>query len=177
MKKLILWSVLLTFTFLIFAAVFYFARDRIYDKQVSTPPKETAKRMVTQPASSPQADSLKLVLNGLLKELEQRVEANQQLELKLKEKEAEIERLYVLTDTLKAQIARMRMTAIKVQDLTKTLGSMKTDVLRPIFRDLPNDVLQILYDQARSRDKEKIFNAIPPDRASMILKDMTRNLN
>lgn len=180
MKSLILWSVILVSTFVIFGAAFYFARDQIYEKKAAPQAEklaDTAKRMTTQETSTQRADSLKLVLNGLLKELEANVQENQQLELKLQDKQAEIERLATLNDTLEAQIERMKTTEIKVQDLTKTLGSMKTEVLRPILKDLPNKVLEILYDQARSRDKEKIFNAIPPDRASMILKDMTQNLN
>ncbi|TDI87983.1 MAG: hypothetical protein E2O78_00265 [Caldithrix sp.] len=58
----------------------------------------------------------------------------------------------------------------KLQEMSKMLGSMKPNVLSPVLANLPDNLVQIFYDKAKSRDKVKIFNALPPDRAVKILK-------
>ena len=63
----------------------------------------------------------------------------------------------------------------KLQDLAKMLGSMQPEVLGPILDNLPDRLIQIFYDKAKSKDRAKIFNAMTPERAGKILTDMTRN--
>ena len=60
----------------------------------------------------------------------------------------------------------------RLQDLAKMLGSMKPDVLSPILASLPDNLVKIFYYKAKAKDRAKIFNALPADRAGKILTDI-----
>ncbi len=178
-KTVIVWTLGLSLSFAVFVTAAFYGKTRLQKKKKPGP-----EVVVPDSTVLARVDSLKLVIRELMGQLEQQVAEKQALEDSLEDREARIADLTARRqaqaaeiDSLKHQIESIRATEIKVQDLTKTLGSMKVDVLRPILANLSNEVIQILYDQARTKEKEKIFNALPPDRASQILKNVTRTLN
>jgi len=185
MKTLLIWTLGLTVTFSGFMAAVYLNKDKLYPPATRSGPDRFDPRWARQDSlTRAKIDSLKFVISELLGQLQKLVETTKALEDSLWVREEENEHLATTiaglettVDSLSHTIETIKSTQVKVQDLTKTLGAMKVDVLRPIMANLSDEVIQILYDKAKSKDKRKIFSALPPERASRILKHLTRNLN
>ena len=64
-----------------------------------------------------------------------------------------------------------------IADLAKTLGSLRADDIGPILANLPDDLVQLVYNSARPRDKSKFFNSLSPGRAGRIVRQMVGKVN
>ncbi len=176
-KKLILWVMLFLSTFVCFVAAFYFGKGIFMPTPSEIPePTNPKKVSVVDSTSLARIDSLMLVTDELLKQLSDYVAKTQELEQTVSSQEIQIQELTVKNDSLLKFIEKMKIHSDRIQDLTKTLGSMKTEVLRPILQKLPDEIIQILYVKSKTKDKQKIFSALAPERAGRLLKDMTKAL-
>ena len=90
-----------------------------------------------------------------------------------KERESLNKRIQALEETNKEKIDQEK----ELQDLAKILGTMNADVLSPILQNLPDDVIHIIYDKAKSKDRVTIMNALAPKRAGKIMREMARKPN
>ncbi|MFQ5639694.1 MAG: hypothetical protein ACE5IR_17050 [bacterium] len=175
----------MTISFTGFLAAVYLQKDKLFPKTSEDAASAAAiAAAIENSKAKAKIDSLTLVLDEILLQLQKHVEKTQELERQVEAKNQELQRLAALNeqmtgrnDSLEQQINIIKATEIKVEDLTKTLGAMKLQVLRPIVQNLSDEVIQILYDRAKNKDKQKIFSSLPPKRASQVLKHMTKDLN
>lgn len=186
--KTVLW---ISFYFMAFLAMilgFYYGKDEVVEETKDVPVLNYTKyhtdAQVDDSTYTEKIDSLAVVVEGLLTELSEYVSQLQDRDSRLQEKESQIEKLKRENDKLKAMRAQQKEEKLKfnkaadekkLQELSKMLGSMKSDVLAPVLKNLPDNLVQILYDKAKPRDRSLIFNALPPDRAGKILTRIAGN--
>ena len=60
----------------------------------------------------------------------------------------------------------------ELQELSKTLSSMKADVLGPILENLSDQVVKILYDKAKKKDKANLLKSLKPERAGKLMSEL-----
>ncbi|MFQ5705944.1 MAG: hypothetical protein ACE5HO_00755 [bacterium] len=173
-KTLLIWTLFFTTTLAGFTAAFYFGRDKILPRSKRSQTLRGLNIAVDDSASGAGVDSLTMVTNELLTQLKDYVTQAKQNAKVIALQKKQIELLRATNDSLRQQLQSRQLANNRIQDLTKTLGAMKVDVLEPILENLPDETIQILYDKAKSKDKEKIFNAVNPKRAGRLLRLMTK---
>lgn len=168
-------------------AAFYFGKDHILkytNKEVVVDPNQA--RIDSLNAES--KDSLVIAMNDLIEKLseyEEKINEQENVINKQKKEQEKVNNKYTkeikkLTAINKAlrQISKEEIDKKQektIQDLARTLGSMKVDELRPILKNLPDDMIKLLYNKTKSRDRAKIFNSLPAGRAGRIIRKMTEN--
>jgi flagellar motility protein MotE (MotC chaperone) len=177
LKNIIIWTVIFSSTFGGFVATFYFGKDKFTPtlSKIQKPDRPEAVP-VTDSTSTAAIDSLKLVIDELLKQLSEYIVKTQELEQTVSSQKIEIGDLSAKNDSLRKDIENIKKHSTRIEDLTKTLGAMKPEVLKPILAKLPDEIVQILYVRAKTKDKQKIFSAMPPERAGKLLKEMAKTL-
>ncbi len=188
--KTALWISFYFLSFLATMVLMYFSRDKILEKTDSVPvlnytqyhqDAEMADSVYTE-----HIDSLAVVVEGLLTELTEYVSQLQDRDMKLSQKEFEIKKLKQENARLKELAKTYEERKIsynkaqedkKLQDLVKMLGDIEEEALAPILGNLPDRLVQIFYDKARPKDRSKIFNSLPPERAGKILADIAGGKN
>lgn len=180
--KTVLWISFYFVAFLAMIVGMYFSKDEVVEKTKGVPVLNYTQyhldAMVEDTTYTETIDSLAVVVEGLLTELSEYVSQLRDRDFKLRQQRAEIKKLKHENDELmkmKEQQKEMRVKFSKaqeekkLQELAKMLGAMKPDVLAPVLANLPDNLVQIFYDKAKSRDKAKIFKALTPERAGKIL--------
>lgn len=181
MKKVILWGFVFILTFAAFVALFYFGRAKFWP----APAGEDRTEQVAQPQiahstddslTAIKMDSLIQVTEQLSRQQAGYLKEKQEYEKIIAFQKGQIEVLSAKGDSLAKKMDLLKVQETRISDVTKTLGAMKIAELEPILKKLPDEALQILYTKAKTRDKEKIFRAMPPDRAGRLLNEMAQTL-
>jgi Mg/Co/Ni transporter MgtE len=60
----------------------------------------------------------------------------------------------------------------RIQGLSKTISSIKPEVLKPMLANLPDEVVKIIYDKAKVKDRAKIISALPAERSGRIVRQI-----
>lgn len=181
--KTVLWISLYFMSFLAMIVGLYYSKEQVVENTKAVPVLNYTRyhldAMVEDTTYTETIDSLAVVVEGLLTELSEYVSQLHDRDFKLRQQRAEIKKLKHENDELtkikeRQQEVKTKFSKAqeekKLQEMSKMLGSMKPNVLSPVLANLPDNLVQIFYDKAKSRDKVKIFNALPPDRAVKILK-------
>lgn len=180
--KMVLWISFYFITFMALLLGAYFGKDALFEKTTSVPVLNYTRYhrdAVMQDSSyTEKIDSLAVVVEGMLGELAEYVSQLQDKDFKIAQQRYEIAKLKNENKSLKTTKTKTEEDKVKynkaqeekkLQDLAKMLGSMKPNVLAPVLKNLPDRLVQIFYDKAKSKDRVKIFNALPPERVSKIL--------
>lgn len=186
--KFFIWVSFYFLSFLGLVVGIYLNKDKIHQntKEVSglNYTQYHSDAMIADTSFTESIDSLAVVIAGLLGELTEYVSQVHDRDLKIFNQENEmiklkheIEKLKKTNESHEAEKIKFNKAQNnqKLQDIAKTLGAMKAEILRPVLVNLPDDLIQIIYDRANSKNKTKIFNALPPKRAGKILTDMAGN--
>lgn len=181
--KTVLWISVYFMSFLAMIVGLYYSKEQVVENTKAMPLLNYTQyhldAMVEDTTYTETIDSLAVVVEGLLTELSEYVSQLHDRDFKLRQQRAEIKKLKHENDELtkikeRQQEVKTKFSKAqeekKLQEMSKMLGSMKPNVLSPVLANLPDNLVQIFYDKAKSRDKAKIFNALPPDRAVKILK-------
>ena len=187
--KTVLWISVYFMSFLAMIVGLYYSKEQVVENTKAMPVLNYTRyhldAMVEDTTYTETIDSLAVVVEGLLTELSEYVSQLHDRDFKLRQQRAEIKNLKHENDELMKIKERQQEVKIKfskaqeekkLQEMSKMLGSMKPDVLSPVLANLPDNLVQIFYDKAKSRDKAKIFKALPPDRAVKILKKIVGNI-
>jgi len=187
--KTVLWISFYFISFLAMIVGLYYSKEQVVENTKAVPVLNYTRyhldAMVEDTTYTETIDSLAVVVEGLLTELSEYVSQLHDRDFKLRQQRAEIKNLKHENDELMKIKERQQEVKIKfskaqeekkLQEMSKMLGSMKPDVLSPVLANLPDNLVQIFYDKAKSRDKAKIFKALPPDRAVKILKKIVGNI-
>ena len=187
--KTVLWISFYFISFLAMIVGLYYSKEQVVENTKAMPVLNYTRyhldAMVEDTTYTETIDSLAVVVEGLLTELSEYVSQLHDRDFKLRQQRAEIKNLKHENDELTKIKERQQEVKIKfskaqeekkLQEMSKMLGSMKPDVLSPVLANLPDNLVQIFYDKAKSRDKAKIFKALPPDRAVKILKKIVGNI-
>ncbi|MCH9006532.1 hypothetical protein IIA29_00765 [candidate division KSB1 bacterium] len=187
--KTVLWISFYFISFLAMIVGLYYSKEQVVENTKAMPVLNYTRyhldAMVEDTTYTETIDSLAVVVEGLLTELSEYVSQLHDRDFKLRQQRAEIKNLKHENDELMKIKERQQEVKIKfskaqeekkLQEMSKMLGSMKPDVLSPVLANLPDNLVQIFYDKAKSRDKAKIFKALPPDRAVKILKKIVGNI-
>jgi hypothetical protein len=131
-------------------------------------------------------DSLAYVVEGLLGEMAGYAKKVNERDHELHLKERELNKLKQEVAILRKERSEFDEKKIaynkqqeekKLQSLASTLSTMKADVLRPILENMDDEIIKVLYDKAKQRDRVKIFNALESERAGKILNQIAKNSN
>lgn len=124
-------------------------------------------------------DSLAAVVGGMLNQmadyvtqLKERDEVILQQKWRLEKVDKNSKELKKKIEELKNFNAKQANNDRELQELSKTLSSMKADVLGPILDNLSNQVVKILYDKARKKDKPNLLKALKPERAGKLMSEL-----
>lgn len=183
--KTLLWFTFYFVTFMLLILGLYYGKDRVLETTSNVPVLNYTKyhqdAALADSSYTEKIDSLAVVVEGMLSEMTEYVSQLQKRDYQIAEKNFELDKLKRENSELMDKIAlseenkkkfNKSQDEKKLKDLAKTLGTMKPDVLAPILANLPDNLVQIFYDKAKAKDRVKIFNALPPDRAGRILTDM-----
>ena len=181
--KIIIWSTFYFMTFLCLVVGLYYGRQKVAERTKDMPilgqtPYHIEMSKVDSSAQQV-VDPLSVVMEGLLgqisvnvMELQKRDSTVQALQTELANVAAQGKSLIQEVESLKREIEEKVDRENRIQDLAKTLGAMKSDVLAPILANLPDDMISIVYDKAKAKDRTKIFNSLAPARTGRIMRKM-----
>lgn len=183
--KMVLWISFYFISFLVLLVGAYLGKDALFEKTTSVPVLNYTQyhrdAVVVDSSYTEKIDSLAVVVEGMLGELAEYVSQLQDRDFEIAKQKYEIEKLKNENTSLKTTKVKTEEDKViynkaqedkKLQDLAKMLGSMKPNVLAPVLKNLPDRLVQIFYNKAKSKDRVKIFNALPPDRVGKILTDI-----
>lgn len=186
--KLVLWISFYFLTFLALITGLYMKREKVLEKTSEIPVLNYTRfhhdAQVADSSYTEEIDSLAVVVEGMLSEMTEYVSQLKDRDFKISKLEFEVKKLAQEKKDLQASIdaSEKRKESYsraqqekKLVALAKMLGGMKGETLSPILSNLPDKLIQIFYDKAKAKDRAKIFNSLPPDRAGKILTDMTGN--
>lgn len=181
--KLVLWIAIFVLTFAGMIAGFYFGKEKILAKTQNAPflprTKSHAAAATADTTYDSPMDSLAVVIDGLVAQLSNRIKEIQKRDATIKGLNEQVAALKNENERLKQQMAAMEnLKTLKaqheqrIQDVSKTISSMKVEVLAPILANLPDEVVAIIYDKAKAKDRAKIFSALPPERSGRIVRQI-----
>jgi flagellar motility protein MotE (MotC chaperone) len=186
--KAVLWVSFYFMTFIGLIAGMYLSKDRIVAETEavpflnSTPFHEYVSNLDS--TSLHLVDSLGVVMEGMLGQMGSYVMEMQSRDSTIQALKSELDQLYTERENLNKRIEALEESSKdkvdqekELQDLAKILGTMNADVLSPILQNLPDDVIRIVYDKAKSKDRATILNSLAPERAGKIMRDMAIKRN
>ncbi len=179
--KAVLWISFYFMTFLGLIAGMYFSKERIVEETQDMPVLSRTEwhEFVTSIDSTSLhlVDSLGVVMGGMLGQMSFYVTEINKRDSTIQALKTELAGLYKERESMQNTIASLREAnkdkidqEKELQDLAKTLGRMKADVLKPILQNLPDEVIRIVYDKAKSKDRTKLLNSLAPDRAGRLMR-------
>ena len=188
--KIILWMSFYVVVFLGMVLGMYYQKEAVIEQTANIPfldYKDIETDAFVEDSTYYQTmDSLAVVIEGLLGEMAGYVKKVNERDYEIHIKERELNKLKQELEILKQErsefddkkVAYNRQQEDKrIQSLATTLSTMKTDVMRPILKNMDDDVIKVLYDKAKAKDRVKIFNALDSDRAGKILNQIAKNSN
>ena len=182
--KLVLW---VSFYFIAFAgmvAFMYVRKDTVIEKTEEVPflnYTEYHRDAIIADDSSyvEKIDSLAAVVGGMLNQmadfviqLKERDEMILQQNWRLEKVNKNEEELKNKIEELKNFNAKQANNDKELQELAKTLSSMKGDVLSAILENLSDQVVKILYDKAKKKDKANLLKSLKPERAGKLMNEL-----
>jgi len=185
--KLVLW---VSFYFIAFAgmvAFMYLRKDTVIEKTEEVPflnYTEYHRDAIIADDSSyvEKIDSLAAVVGGMLNQmadyviqLKERDEMILQQKWRLEKVNKNEEELKKKIEELKNFNAKQANNDKELQELAKTLSSMKADILGPILENLSNQVVKIIYNKATKRDKANLLKSLKPERAGKLMSELAGN--
>lgn len=176
MKSLILWISFFSLSFVGFVAAFYYSRNSLMPSLKGKAEENEISLTLPDSTSTSKVDSLTLVIDELLHQLRNNISRAKELEKIVAEQKATIAHLNATNDSLRTLLKKMKQENNSIQDLTKTLSSMKIEILKPILANLSDEVVQILYQRAKTREKRKFLSAMSPKRAGKIMNKLAKGL-
>lgn len=117
---------------------------------------------LTSARRPPVKDTLLRVLEDSIATLAEHLEERDQSLIALQEQVRETE----------AQIASLEGRTQQAAELTKTLSRMEIDELTPILSRIGMATLKQLYNTATGRNKTKLIQAMPPERAARFVNQV-----
>ncbi len=127
-------------------------------------------------------DSLAAVVGGMLNQmadyviqLRERDEMILQQKWRLEKVNKNEEELKKKIEELKNFNANQANNDKELQELAKTLSSMKADILGPILENLSNQVVKIIYNKAKKRDKANLLKSLKPERAGKLMSELAES--
>jgi len=186
--KMVLW---ISFYFMSFIALLlgmYFAKDNIVEKTNDVPVLNYTKyhhnAAVKDSSYTETIDSLAVVVEGLLTELTEYVSQLQDRDSQITKQKSQIGALSREVEELKQKVTTQQKATVKfskrqdekkLQEMAKVLATMKVESLKPVLKNLSDNIVQILYEKAKAKDRSKIIDAISPERAGKILTKVAEN--
>lgn len=182
--KLVLW---VSFYFIAFAgmvAFMYVRKDTVIEKTEEVPflnYTEYHRDAIIADDSSyvEKIDSLAAVVGGMLNQmadfviqLKERDEMILQQNWRLEKVNKNEEELKKKIEKLKNFNAKQANNDKELQELAKTLSSMKADILGPILENLSDQVVKIIYDKAKKKDKANLLKSLKPERAGKLMNEL-----
>jgi len=186
--KIVLWISFYLLAFLGMVLGMYYQKDVVIEQTANIPFLEyqdvQTDVFVEDSTYYQTMDSLAVVIEGLLGEMAGYVKKVNERDHEIHLKERELNKIKKELEILKQErsefddkklVYNRQQEEKRIQALATTLSTMKTDVLRPILTNMDDDVIKVLYDKAKAKDRVKIFNALDPDRAGKILNQIAKN--
>jgi flagellar motility protein MotE (MotC chaperone) len=182
--KLVLW---VSFYFIAFAGMvgfMYFRKDTVIEKTEEMPILNYTQyhrdAIIADDSSYVEKiDSLATVVGGMLNQmagyviqLKERDEVILRQNWRLEKVNKNEEELKKKIEELKNFNAKQANNDKELQELSKTLSSMKGDVLGPILENLSDQVVKILYDKAKKKDKANLLKSLKPKRAGKLMNEL-----
>ena len=124
-------------------------------------------------------DSLATVVGGMLNQmagyviqLKERDEVILRQNWRLEKVNKNEEELKKKIEELKNFNAKQANNDKELQELAKTLSSMKADILGPILENLSDQVVKIIYDKAKKKDRANLLKSLKPERAGKLMNEL-----
>jgi len=124
-------------------------------------------------------DSLAAVVGGMLNQmadyvtqLKERDDLILQQKWRLEKVDKNEKELKKKIEELKTFNAKQAHNDKELQELAKTLCSMKADILGPILENLSDQVVKILYDKAKKKDQANLLRSLKPKRAGKLMNEL-----
>jgi hypothetical protein len=183
--KIVIWITLFFLTFIGAIAGVYFAKDTIISKTQKKPAHEESQEESHALAGDDSThggspvDSLIVVVEGLVSQLSERVKELQERDVTIEDLKSQIAKREAEIGNLKIQLTgldELQQMKLKqeerIQGLSKTISSIKPEVLKPMLANLPDEVVKIIYDKAKVKDRAKIISALPAERSGRIVRQI-----
>ncbi len=182
--KLVLW---VSFYFIAFAgmvAFMYLRKDTVIEKTEEVPLLNYTEYhrdafIADDSSYVEKIDSLAAVVGGMLNQmadyvtqLKERDEMILQQKWRLEKVNKNEKELNKKIKELKNFNAKQANNDKELQELSKTLSSMKADVLGPILENLSDQVVKIIYDKAKKRDRTNLLKSLKPERAGKLMNEL-----
>lgn len=179
--KAVLWISFYFMTFFGLIAGMYLSKERIVEETRDMPVlnrTEWHEFVASIDSTSPHlVDSLGVVMESLFGQMSSYIRKINKRDSTVQALKTELAGLYKERESMQKTIASLREAnkdkidqEKELQDVAKTLGSMKADVLKPILQNLPDEIIRIVYDKAKSKDRTKLLNSLAPDRAGRLMR-------
>ncbi len=124
-------------------------------------------------------DSLAAVVGGMLNQMADFVTQLRERDEMILQQNWRLEKVNKNEEELKKKIEELKNFNAKqanndkeLQELAKTLSSMKADILGPILENLSNQVVKIIYNKAKKRDKANLLKSLKPERAGKLMNEL-----
>ncbi len=182
--KLLLWVSFYFFAFAGMVAFMYLRKDEVIEKTEEVPVlnyTEYHQNAMIHDDSTyvEKIDSLAAVVGGMLNQLadyvtqlKERDEIILQQKWRLEKVNKNSKELEKTIEELKNFKAKEANNDRELQELSKTLSSMKGDVLGPILENLSDQVVKILYDKATKKDRANLLRSLKPERAGKLMNEI-----
>ena len=182
--KLVLWVSFYLIAFAGMVTFMYLRKDLVIEKTEEVPflnYTEYHRDAIIADDSSyvEKIDSLAAVVGGMLNQmadyviqLKERDEMILQQQWRLEKVNKNEEELKKKIKDLKNFNAKQANNDKELQELAKTLSSMKADILGPILENLSNQVVKIIYNKAKKRDKANLLKSLKPERAGKLMSEL-----
>ncbi len=182
--KLVLW---VSFYFIAFAGMvsfMYLRKDTVITKTEAVPIlnyTEYHRDAIIADDSSyvEKIDSLAAVVGGMLNQMADYVTQLKERDEMILRQKWRLEKVNTNEKELKKKIEELKNFNAKaanndkeLQELSRTLSSMKADVLGPILENLSDQVVKIIYDKAKKRDKANLLKSLKPERAGKLMNEL-----
>ena len=124
-------------------------------------------------------DSLAAVVGGMLNQMADFVTQLRERDQMILQQNWRLEKVNKNEEELKKKIEELKNFNAKqanndkeLQELAKTLSSMKADILGPILENLSDQVVKIIYDKAKKKDRTNLLKSLKPERAGKLMSEL-----
>lgn len=119
-------------------------------------------------------DSLSLAISGRDSLLQARNTVIDSLQNELSQKQQTIGEYKSSLETLEARQANNQNQQENIKNIAKSYEDLKVEEIRPILANVDNQTVIKIYQQMSSRKRQKIFQALEPERTAAITKILTQ---
>lgn len=119
-------------------------------------------------------DSLSRIISGRDSLLQARNAVIDSLRNELNQKKQSIDEYESSLETLEARLANNQDQQENIKNIAKSYEDLKVEEIRPILANVDNQTVIKIYQQMSSRKRQKIFQALEPERTAAITKILTQ---